>query len=192
VYISEKNSQGMSWIKTNFDNVWVFEPKIWKDQRGYFVETYNASGLPADLKDVTFVQDNEAASTRGVLRGLHYQLPPYAQSKLVRVVSGEVLDVIVDIRPQSPTFGNHLAVILNDMNKKQLFVPKGFAHGYIVLSDSAVFAYKCDQYYAPDHEAGIHCHDTEININWILEKNLHLISAKDMLLPTFAQHKPYK
>lgn len=182
----------MGWIKTNFEGVWVFEPKIWKDQRGYFVETYNVSGLPDELKNIIFIQDNEAGSTRGVLRGLHYQLPPFAQSKLVRVVLGEVLDVIVDIRPNSVTFGLHLSVILNDINKKQLFVPKGFAHGYIVLSETAVFAYKCDEYYRPDYEAGIRCNDKHLNINWILEEKEHLISEKDMILPVFSSHKTFK
>ena len=150
----------MGWTKTNLQGVWVFEPKIWQDQRGYFVETFNGSTLPDELKNIHFVQDNEAKSTRGVLRGLHYQLPPHAQSKLVRCISGEVLDVIVDVRPESATFGKYISVILNEINKKQLFVPQGFAHGYEVLSDTAIFAYKCDQYYAPGQEGGIRSRQT--------------------------------
>jgi len=181
----------MGWIKTNFEGVWVFEPKIWDDHRGYFVETFNASGLPQELKDLNFVQDNEAKSTRGVLRGLHYQLPPKAQAKLVRCVSGEILDVIVDIRPGSDTFGKYLSVILNEINKKQLFIPHGFAHGYVVLSDTAIFAYKCDQYYAPPTEGGIVYNDPKLNINWLLPLNSLIVSEKDLVLPLFSAHTPF-
>ena len=181
----------MGWIKTNFEGVWVFEPKIWDDHRGYFVETFNASGLPQELKDIDFVQDNEAKSTRGVLRGLHYQLPPKAQAKLVRCVSGEILDVIVDIRPGSDTFGKYLSVILNEINKKQLFIPHGFAHGYVVLSDTAIFAYKCDQYYAPQTEGGIVYNDPKLNINWLLPLNSLIVSEKDLVLPLFSAHTPF-
>ncbi len=181
----------MGWIKTNFEGVWVFEPKIWDDHRGYFVETFNASGLPQELKDLNFVQDNEAKSTRGVLRGLHYQLPPKAQAKLVRCVSGEILDVIVDIRPGSDTFGKYLSVILNEINKKQLFIPHGFAHGYVVLSDTAIFAYKCDQYYAPPTEGGIVYNDPRLNINWLLPLNSLIVSEKDLVLPLFSAHTPF-
>ncbi|MBK8628275.1 MAG: dTDP-4-dehydrorhamnose 3,5-epimerase [Saprospiraceae bacterium] len=179
----------MAWIKTNFEGVWIFEPKIWHDQRGYFVETFNASTLPDSLQNIHFVQDNEAKSTRGVLRGLHYQLPPNAQSKLVRCVSGEVLDVIVDVRPDSVTYGQHLSVILNEINKKQLFVPHGFAHGYVVLSDTAIFSYKCDNFYAPGMEGGLHYKDANLGINWILPLSELIISEKDQILPTFGQHK---
>lgn len=182
----------MGWIKTNLEGVWVFEPKIWHDQRGYFVETFNASTLPEELKDVQFVQDNEAKSTRGVLRGLHYQLPPFAQSKLVRCISGEVLDVIVDVRPESSTFGQHISVILNEINKKQLFVPKGFAHGYEVLSDNAVFGYKCDQYYAPGKEGGIRYDDPVLGIKWILPPDQIIVSDKDLQWPNFSEHLPFK
>lgn len=181
----------MGWIKTNFEGVWVFEPKIWDDHRGYFVETFNASGLPQELKDLNFVQDNEAKSTRGVLRGLHYQLPPKAQAKLVRCVSGEILDVIVDMRPGSDTFGKYLSVILNEINKKQLFIPHGFAHGYVVLSDTAIFAYKCDQYYAPQTEGGIVYNDPRLNINWLLPLNSLIVSEKDLVLPLFSAHTPF-
>lgn len=181
----------MSWIKTNFEGVWVYEPKIWADQRGYFIESFNAATVPEDLQHITFVQDNEAKSTRGVLRGLHYQLPPYTQSKLVRCVVGEVLDVIVDIRPTSATFGKYLSVILNDINKKQLFVPQGFAHGYAVLSETAIFAYKCDQYYHPQREAGIKYDDNALAIDWILPINEMVVSDKDAKLPLFKDHLPY-
>lgn len=181
----------MAWIKTNIAGVWVFEPKIWPDQRGYFVETFNASGLPPELEGIQFVQDNEAQSTRGVLRGLHYQLPPYAQAKLVRCVQGEVLDVIVDVRPTSPTYGKYLSLILNDINKKQLFVPHGFAHGYVVLSETALFAYKCDNYYAPGSEGGLLYNDPGLNINWILPIEEMIVSPKDSILPTFGSHKSF-
>jgi len=182
----------MGWIKTNLDGAWVFEPKTWYDQRGYFVETYNASALPEELKNVEFVQDNEAKSTRGVLRGLHYQLAPFAQAKLVRCISGEVLDVIVDIRPESSTYGRHLSVILNEINKKQLFVPKGFAHGYEVLSDTAIFAYKCDQYYNPEKEGGIRYDDPALGIKWVLPPDQILVSEKDLKWPSFSHHTAYK
>jgi len=181
----------MGWIKTNFEGVWVFEPKIWDDHRGYFVETFNASGLPQELKDIDFVQDNEAKSTRGVLRGLHYQLPPKAQAKLVRCVSGEILDVIVDVRPGSETYGKYLSVILNEINKKQLFIPHGFAHGYVVLSDTAIFAYKCDQYYSPPMESGIIFNDPTLDIKWLLPLNTLIVSEKDLDLPLFSEHTPF-
>lgn len=181
----------MAWIKTNFEGVWVFEPKVWKDDRGYFVETYNASGLPDDIKNVHFVQDNEAASVRGVLRGLHYQLPPFAQSKLVRVVQGEVLDVIVDLRRDSLTYGKHLSVILNDIQKKQLFVPRGFAHGYVVNSPQAIFAYKCDNFYHPEADAGVKFDDPGLGIDWLISPSECIVSAKDAVLPFFHDHKPF-
>ncbi len=181
----------MSWMKTNFEGVWVFEPKIWHDQRGYFVETFNSSTLPEPLKSITFVQDNEAKSTRGVLRGLHYQLQPHAQSKLVRCVTGEVLDIIVDVRPGSITYGQHLSVILNEINKKQLFVPHGFAHGYAVLSETAIFAYKCDNYYAPGTEGGLLFDDPALGINWILPRAEMVVSDKDKVLPILGDHKPF-
>ena len=182
----------MGWTKTNLQGVWVFEPKIWQDQRGYFVETFNGSTLPDELKNIHFVQDNEAKSTRGVLRGLHYQLPPHAQSKLVRCISGEVLDVIVDVRPESATFGKYISVILNEINKKQLFVPQGFAHGYEVLSDTAIFAYKCDQYYAPGQEGGIRYDDPALRIKWILPSDQIIVSEKDLQLPNFSEHRPFR
>lgn len=181
----------MAWISCNLNDVWVFEPKIWYDTRGYFIESFNASTLPSSLQHLTFVQDNEAKSTKGVLRGLHFQIGDYAQSKLVRCVSGEVLDVIVDLRSHSPTYGQHLSVILNEINKKQLFVPKGFAHGYIVLSETAIFAYKCDAYYAPGQEGGVRYNDATLNIDWMLDDDMLLVSPKDQILPLFGDHIPF-
>jgi dTDP-4-dehydrorhamnose 3,5-epimerase len=181
----------MAWIATNFEGVWVFEPYVWQDRRGYFYESFHQQHLPESLRSVQFVQDNEAMSSRGVLRGLHYQLPPFAQSKLVRCTVGEVLDVIVDIRPGSATYGQHLSIILNDITKKQLFVPHGFAHGYIVLSENAIFSYKCDQYYHPTSEAGLRYDDPALNIDWILPKEEIIVSEKDLKQANFSSHIPF-
>ena len=182
----------MGWSSTELKGVWVYEPEIFRDERGYFLETYNAGQLPDDLKGQLFVQDNEAKSSRGVIRGLHYQVPPFEQAKLVRCVSGEILDVIVDIRPDSETYGQHLAVLLNEDNKKQLDVPRGFAHGYAVLSATAIFAYKCDNYYAPKAEGGILYSDPHLNIAWKLEDHEIIVSKKDSHLPVLGQHIPFK
>ncbi len=178
----------MGWTKTEIEGAWVYEPKVFRDDRGYFFETFNASTLPDEIKDTVFVQDNEAKSTRGVLRGLHYQLPPFAQAKLVRCTMGEVLDVIVDIRPDSITYGQSLSVLLNEDNKRQLFVPRGFAHGYAVLSEKAIFAYKCDNYYAPHAEGGLKYDDPHLKINWQLGQEEILVSPKDNQLPYLGQH----
>ncbi len=178
----------MNIIETNFEEVFVIEPKIWHDERGYFYESYNDQNFKNKDLNFEWVQDNEAKSTKGVLRGLHYQLPPYAQTKLVRVTQGEVLDVIVDLRPGSKTLGQHFSLILSNTNFKQLLVPRGFAHGYIVLSDTAVFAYKCDNVYNKESEAGIKYDDEQLNIDWILQKEQCIISAKDAILPTFDNH----
>jgi len=161
-------------------DVLLIEPVIHRDERGYFVETFKQKLLDEALGyQVNFIQDNESKSTsKGVLRGLHYQLPPYTQNKLVRVIKGEVLDVAVDIRRNSPTFGKHVSVVLSEKNKKQLFVPGGFAHGFIVLSDGAIFAYKVDAYYSSEHEEGIAYNDKEIDIDWhFLEKEIILSKA---------------
>lgn len=182
----------MGWIKTHFDDLWVYEPKIWSDERGYFMESFNASNLPESFLNTQFVQDNEAKSTAGVLRGLHYQLPPFAQSKLVRVVTGEVLDVVVDIRPESSTFGKSFSLILNDIQKKQLLVPKGFAHGYVVLSAEAIFAYKCDAFYNPNHETGILFNDPTLNIDWLYPSHMLIVSEKDKNQPYFKDHLVFK
>lgn len=175
----------MEWIKTAMDGVFECRPRIWGDERGYFVETFNEKTMPEEIRNIRFVQDNEAKSKRGVLRGLHYQSGEFAQSKLVRVVWGEVLDVVVDLRPGSPTYGQHFSLILNDALKNQLFVPRGFAHGYIVLSEEAVFAYKCDNFYQPAAESGIRYDDETLNIDWRLSPEELIISEKDKHLPLF-------
>jgi dTDP-4-dehydrorhamnose 3,5-epimerase len=192
VFISEKNSESMGWIQTNFEGVWVFEPKVWNDARGYFVETFNASGLPDELQGHFFCSGQRGSiSQRCFDEACTINCPRHAQSKLVRVVQGEVLDVIVDLRKESATYGKHLTVILNDIQKKQLFVPKGFAHGYIVLSSTAIFAYKCDEFYNPDADAGIKFDDPALGIDWLLPAQDCIASEKDRNLPNFDQHKPF-
>jgi len=181
----------MGWIQTELKDVWVFEPKIWGDERGYFFESYNAANLPPGFENTIFVQDNEAKSKKNVLRGLHYQLPPYDQAKLVRVVTGEVLDVIIDIRPDSSTYKKTFSLILNDITKKQLLVPRGFAHGYVVLSDEAIFAYKCDNFYYPAAEGGILYSDDSLRIDWLIDVKNAIVSDKDAILPLFDHHQPF-
>lgn len=173
----------------NLEGVKVISPAVFHDERGYFFESYQKEKWQLDTE---FVQDNEAFSRKGILRGLHYQLPPFAQSKLVRVIQGEVLDVIVDIRPQSATYGQHFSIVLSSTNFKQLFVPRGFAHGYVVLTETAVFAYKCDGYYHKGSEAGIRYDDPLLNIDWILPANALLLSEKDMSLPYFGAHQIFE
>lgn len=171
----------MKFIKTQIKEVIIIEPKVLGDDRGYFVETYKQNEFESAIGyKVNFIQDNESKSSYGVLRGLHYQLAPYAQSKLVRVIEGSVLDVAVDIRVGSPTFGQHVICELTGDNKKQMFVPRGFAHGFIVTSATATFAYKVDNYYAPDHDRGIAYNDPEIAINWQVEQQKLLLSEKDI------------
>lgn len=170
-------------IKTEIPEVVIIAPKVFGDERGYFFESYNQEEFEENIGKINFVQDNESKSSYGVLRGLHFQKPPYTQSKLVRVIEGEVLDVAVDLRKKSPTYLKHVAVRLSSSNKKQLFVPQGFAHGFVVLSETAVFAYKVDNFYAPDHDGGIVYDDPEININWIIDKSHIKLSAKDSELP---------
>ena len=181
----------MGWTKTNFEGVWVFEPKIWGDHRGYFLESFNENEFAVTKQNVRFVQDNEAKSQRGVLRGLHYQVGEAAQSKLVRVVTGEVLDVIVDIRPHSSTYGQHMSIILNDISKKQLFVPKGFAHGYVVLSDEAIFVYKVDTFYNKEARGAIAYNCPTLNIDWALDIEHLQLSEKDKNAPMFGAHKAF-
>ena len=174
----------MNFIRTNIPDVIIIEPLVHGDDRGYFVETFRADKLEAFLGfKLNFGQDNESKSSKGVLRGLHYQLPPHAQSKLVRVIQGRVLDVAVDIRRNSPTFGQHVAVELSADNKKQMFVPRGFAHGFIVLEDDTIFAYKVDNYYSPQCDRGIAFDDAALNIDWILKKEELNLSAKDKVQP---------
>ena len=180
----------MNFIRTNIPDVIIIEPLVHGDDRGYFVETFRADKLEAFLGfKLNFGQDNESKSSKGVLRGLHYQLPPHAQSKLVRVIQGRVLDVAVDIRKNSPTFGQHVAVELSADNKKQMFVPRGFAHGFIVLEDDTIFAYKVDNYYSPQCDRGIAFDDPALNIDWILEKEELNLSAKDKVQPLLENTK---
>jgi dTDP-4-dehydrorhamnose 3,5-epimerase len=174
----------MTFTRTAIPDVVIIEPKVHGDSRGYFVETFVSNKLEEFLGfKINFCQDNESKSSKGVLRGLHYQLPPYAQTKLVRVISGRVLDVAVDIRKNSPTFGKYVAVELSGENKKQLLIPRGFAHGFVVLEDDTVFAYKVDNYYSPECDRGIAFDDKSLNIDWILESNELNLSAKDTKQP---------
>ncbi|MGJ0455864.1 dTDP-4-dehydrorhamnose 3,5-epimerase [Aliarcobacter cryaerophilus] len=174
----------MQFIRTHIQDVIIIEPKVHGDSRGYFVETFRQDKIEEFLGyQINFCQDNESKSSKGVLRGLHYQLPPHAQTKLVRVISGRVLDVAVDIRKNSPTFGQHVAVLLSAENKKQLLVPRGFAHGFVVLEDDTVFAYKVDNYYSPECDRGIAFDDKNLNIDWILNHNELNLSAKDTKQP---------
>jgi len=177
----------MTFTRTAIPDVILIDPKVHGDARGYFVETFRADKLEAFLGfNIPFCQDNESSSSYGVLRGLHYQLPPHSQSKLVRVIEGEVLDVAVDIREGSPTFGQHVAVRLSGENKCQLLIPRGFAHGFVVLSETCTFAYKVDNYYSPECDRGIAFNDPALNIDWIAETVKLQLSAKDTKQPLFA------
>ena len=169
----------MEIIKTNIDDVLILKPRVFGDERGYFFESFSMQMFEQEVCKTTFVQDNESKSKYGVLRGLHYQLPPYTQAKLVRVVKGRVLDVAVDIRKDSPDFGKHVVVELSEDNKYQLFIPRGFAHGFAVLSDEAIFQYKCDAYYAPQYEGAIMYNDPDLNIDWKLPLQDIILSEKD-------------
>ncbi len=169
----------MNIIKTKIDGVVIIEPKVFADDRGYFLESFSQQKFVEEVCKTAFVQDNESKSAYGVLRGLHFQKPPFAQSKLVRVVKGRVLDVAVDIRKGSPTFGQYVSVELSEENKRQFFVPRGFAHGFSVLSEEAIFQYKCDNYYAPESEGAIIWNDTMIGIDWKLPINDIILSNKD-------------
>ncbi|MCT7481744.1 dTDP-4-dehydrorhamnose 3,5-epimerase [Aliarcobacter cryaerophilus] len=174
----------MTFTRTAIPDVVIIEPKVHGDSRGYFVETFRQDKLEEFLGyQINFCQDNESKSSKGVLRGLHYQLPPHAQTKLVRVISGRVLDVAVDIRKNSPTFGKYVAVELSGENKKQLLIPRGFAHGFVVLEDDTVFAYKVDNYYSPQCDRGIAFDDKNLNIDWILNHNELNLSPKDTKQP---------
>ena len=174
----------MTFTRTAIPDVVIIEPKVHGDSRGYFVETFRQDKLEEFLGyQINFCQDNESKSSKGVLRGLHYQLPPHAQTKLVRVIQGRVLDVAVDIRKNSPTFGKYVAVELSGENKKQLLIPRGFAHGFVVLEDDTVFAYKVDNYYSPECDRGIAFDDKNLNIDWILNHNELNLSAKDTKQP---------
>lgn len=184
----------MNVVKTDIEGVLIVEPRIFGDARGYFFESFNARDFREQTGvDINFVQDNESRSRYGVVRGLHFQLPPYAQSKLVRVVEGRVLDVAVDIRKNSPTYGHHVAVELSADNKRQFFMPKGFAHGFAVLSETAIFQYKCDEYYHPEAEGAIAWDDPVLAINWGIDSNDVLLSDKDRHHPVFDEFvTPFK
>jgi dTDP-4-dehydrorhamnose 3,5-epimerase len=179
----------MPFLSTPIPDLLIFEPQVWHDERGYFFESYNRNTWENAGLQVDFVQDNQARSTRGVLRGLHYQTGDMAQAKLVRVVEGEVLDVAVDLRPDSTTYGKWFGVLLSAENKRQLFVPRGFAHGYVVLSETAEFAYKCDNYYSKAHEGGLRYDDPHLNIDWNFNLADVLVSEKDLALPFFGAHR---
>jgi dTDP-4-dehydrorhamnose 3,5-epimerase len=178
----------MAFIETGIEGLTVFEPKVWGDERGYFYESYNYDTFRQAGINAVFVQDNLSRSSYGVLRGLHFQFGAFAQAKLVRCSHGEVLDVVVDIREGSPTYGQHFTILLSGENKKQLFVPRGFAHGFVVLSETAEFAYKCDNFYSRSHEGGIAFNDPKLNIDWQLDLAKAVLSEKDKVNPLFGQH----
>ena len=170
----------MEYEETDIKGVWVLTPKVFNDNRGYFFEAWKKSDFEAHVGKVDFIQDNESKSSYGVLRGLHYQKGTYSQAKLVRVIKGKVLDVAVDLRKSSPTFGKHVMVELSEDNKRQLFIPRGFAHGFLVLSPEAIFTYKVDNIYAPAHEASIRWNDPQIGINWPIDQKDVVTSPKDL------------
>ncbi|WP_264520032.1 dTDP-4-dehydrorhamnose 3,5-epimerase [Flavobacterium sp. N1994] len=180
----------MNFIATKLEGCFIIEPKIIQDERGYFMESFNENTFQKGVNQpVHFVQDNQSFSSKGVLRGLHYQTGEFAQAKLVRVLQGEVLDVAVDIRPDSPTFGHYESVVLSGENQKQFFVPRGFAHGFLVLSETATFFYKCDNFYNKESEGGIIFNDKSINIDWNFPTEELIISEKDKVQPTIENAK---
>lgn len=179
----------MKIIECHIKDLLILEPTVFKDKRGHFFESYNHKNFQELVdENVVFVQDNESFSTHGILRGIHYQKPPFDQAKLVRVISGEVLDVVVDLRSESPSFGEYFSIVLSSENKNQLYIPSGFGHGFITLSQSTIFAYKVNQYYAPSYDSGIKWNDTELNINWRLNDDQIIVSDKDKDLPTFKEY----
>lgn len=173
----------MNVFSTDIEGVFIIEPRIFRDARGYFFESYSKRDFDEKVGCVDFVQDNESCSSRGVMRGLHFQCPPYAQAKLVRCVKGSVLDVAVDLRTGSPTYGKHVAVELSEHNHRQFFIPRGFAHGFAVLSDIAVFQYKCDNYYHPEADGGISITDPSLGIDWRIDLSEAILSDKDLRHP---------
>lgn len=182
----------MQVIATAIPDVLIFEPEVFGDDRGYFFESFRQDLFNRHVGNVAFVQDNESKSSYGVLRGLHFQKPPFAQSKLIRAVEGRVLDVAVDIRMGSPWHGRHVAVELNAEKKNMLWVPKGFAHGFLVLSPEAVVTYKCDNYYTPSHDAGLLWSDAAIGIDWLLPEEKIRVSAKDAMQPCFGRIESFR
>ena len=177
----------MKAIETKLNGCFVLEPTVFKDPRGYFFESFNQNKFSELIgQEIKFVQDNESFSSKGVLRGLHFQTGDYAQAKLVRVVKGTVLDVVVDMRKESSTFSKHFSIELSEDNKRQLFVPRGFAHGFIVLSETAIFSYKCDNFYDKASEQGLRYDDPTLGIDWKLPSNEFIVSEKDLVLPTLS------
>jgi dTDP-4-dehydrorhamnose 3,5-epimerase len=179
----------MPFSSTDFPGLFIFEPQVFEDERGFFFESYNEQVFQQYQLSVKFVQDNQSFSRFGVIRGLHYQLEPHAQSKLVRVLDGSILDVVVDLRKGSPSFGKSLGIELCSENKKQLFIPKGFAHGFSVLSKTALVLYKCDDFYHKQAEAGIIFNDPDLHINWQVPPDSRIVSQKDLNLPSFAESR---
>ncbi|MBS1600673.1 MAG: dTDP-4-dehydrorhamnose 3,5-epimerase [Bacteroidetes bacterium] len=179
----------MAFLKTDFSGVYLFEPLVFQDERGFFFESYNESVFQKNNITSVFIQDNQSYSRYGVIRGLHYQLEPYSQAKLIRVLQGMILDVIVDIRKGSPNYGKSLSIELSAANKKQLFIPRGFAHGFSVLSETAEILYKCDNVYNKESEGGILYNDAALKIDWKIPGDRVVISSKDLALPTFADSK---
>jgi dTDP-4-dehydrorhamnose 3,5-epimerase len=177
----------MKFVNTSIEGLVIMEPAVFSDDRGYFLESYNKKEFEKAIGKISFVQDNESKSSIGVLRGLHFQKPPYAQAKLVRCIEGKVLDIAVDIREGSETFGQHITVELSGENKKQVFIPRGFAHGFLVLSNSAIVSYKVDNSYAPAFDAGIRWDDSMLNIQWGVNESEVLVSEKDAKLPFFSE-----
>ena len=177
----------MEFKKTAIEGVYIIEPRVFNDARGYFFEAWKQEEFNAHIGQVNFIQDNESKSSRGVLRGLHYQKGELSQAKLVRVIKGRVLDVAVDIRKSSPTFGQHVMVELSEDNKRQFFIPRGFAHGFLVLSEEAIFTYKVDNVYAPQAEAGIRWNDPALNIDWPIDHREVLTSEKDLKQPLLSE-----
>ena len=177
----------MNYIQTEIPEVWILEPKVFNDSRGYFMETFKKEDFEKHIGKVDFIQDNESKSSFGVLRGLHFQKGEFSQAKLVRVITGKVLDVAVDIRKGSSTFGKHVAIELSGENKRQLFIPRGFAHGFLVLSDEVVFCYKVDNVYSPQNECSILYNDADLNIHWPIEPSEIIVSEKDKNAPLFRE-----
>lgn len=184
----------MKFTKTTIPDVILIEPLVHGDTRGYFLETFRQDFFENMIqRKISFVQDNESKSSRGVVRGLHFQVPPYSQAKLVRVVEGVVLDVAVDLRKDSKTYGQHVSAILSDENKAQLFIPEGFAHGFVSLSEESIFAYKTTNYFSPEHEKGIVCDDDDLDIDWSIGKEFMQYSERDRNLPSFKEfNSPFR
>lgn len=175
----------MKIFDTKFDGLHIIEPNVHNDSRGYFFESYKEEVFKNKIGNINFIQENESFSKKGTLRGLHFQCPPFDQSKLVRCISGKVLDVVVDLRKKSKTYGNTKSIVLSGQNKLQFFIPKGFAHAFVVLSDEAIFSYKVDNIYSPGHDSGIIWNDPDLNIDWIINKKNLIISKKDLSLKSF-------